>query len=1176
MRRILADPTSMTRVQSAQLHRRFGNQFLRQLANRVDAPSSGIQTDTAAPNQSATVALAQLSPKSRISSTSTTASIKRDGDENAFQLREPSLLNPTASSFTPSLGEDLHLDPAISMQMQVIERIQQQLALENLRNAILNPDLSSLVPANPPSDPLTSSLTSPTSQQSPPVSDGPTEARPGTLGDIFSALLGIPVFADTLTNLKTLALNDVSNSWGQLDTGGKIAAVSATGVVAGGALAAVLSNPGTRQFALGQLNGRVIPLGPVGVELNYTDDQLMFGLHFDVGSLLPKELGFGRASFNAIGGPPKPEREPWLQPKRIRESISATPMIQRAPDPLSLTQSIDPTSLSEFELSQEISRIRSWLADHPESSADAGLLSTTLHQLEAKQRGFAQDSSISTQPGHRAKANSPRQSPPNVVHAAHVLRNAMDGWGTDEDAIFNVLKSKSKQEIDAIKHEYKERYERDLEVDLRSELSGAELDEALAHLSGDKAAAAISSLVNSIGTLNDDEEKIEQTLTALEPADLMKLRKQIHNDPQTYNKIVDVLGQLDSKDYEAAKSLLKGDRAAAAAIRLDDAISGVATDEKVVYQQLEHASPEEREQIKLAYRERTGRQLDEDIANDFSGAEYDLANALLSGNQDDAIAARLQIAGSGVGKTDSAMMQVIREWTTGLGTDEEAIYSQFKGKSESEREKIAAAYQKNYGSIEQMFKDEFSDTDLEQASQFKSTGKLDPVFALKLAMEPVGTDEELIKETLGDLSKEEIAELKQAYLAKTGRELESDFTSELTGRDYFDVNLLVDGNPTTPEEYRQRALKIFEFERGTGSNDVSVGIMDFAEIIGMHSSGSQLEFQTQRLLQMFDEHGQLKPEFTIEDVKQASDWQQSDASDYSSAKNAVVDALSTGSMIAVGALTTFLTYGALSPWLAATIAGAIGGAANIGVRAGLQGDAYGGQEIAVDAVISTLSAAVAGVLSKGAVLHQWLDDLTTCLGDKIAKKVAFEALKEATGSAINEAGVAMMNDEKWREGFAEYVANVLASSAVSGAQGAVGSVVPTMLDESVPDDVKKSMLRSAGIQAVGAMGGEASKLLITSATYQSRLEDVLNQVLTKGVKAGSESLANNSTKMARLNVIAESLAYLGDDMPRIQEFLTKQTEELEAQDKKLLRELIVVKFLQREPMMPETSYSENE
>jgi len=61
---------------------------------------------------------------------------------------------------------------------------------------------------------------------------------------------------------------------------------------------------------------------------------------------------------------------------------------------------------------------------------------------------------------------------PKVLYDAKSLRRAMRGAGTDEECLIEILCTRSNYEIEGIKREYKEYYQRDLEKDSVSETSG--------------------------------------------------------------------------------------------------------------------------------------------------------------------------------------------------------------------------------------------------------------------------------------------------------------------------------------------------------------------------------------------------------------------------------------------------------------------------------------------------------------------------------------------------------------------------------------------------------------------------------------------------------------------------------------------------------------------------------
>lgn len=240
---------------------------------------------------------------------------------SSFQLQPPSLLGGGGSGLgfqAPRLSllsedqlqfgsEELQLDPAL--MAQVIGTFDSQLSPSNFRSAFLNIDPSIL--GTPPSGPNPFSPHLPTTSQEPlvPAGAGPDEAREATAGDLLGAITHIPAVERTLDELKERATDRALRDWNRLGTGGQIGLVSASAAIAIGAITPAMIRPDSRDFLLGQLNGRPIPIPGLGlaVELNTEGDNLMFGLHLDVGRFLPDSLGFGPSGANAIGAPPSPE-----------------------------------------------------------------------------------------------------------------------------------------------------------------------------------------------------------------------------------------------------------------------------------------------------------------------------------------------------------------------------------------------------------------------------------------------------------------------------------------------------------------------------------------------------------------------------------------------------------------------------------------------------------------------------------------------------------------------------------------------------------------------------------------------------------------------------------------------------------------------------------------------------
>ena len=151
------------------------------------------------------------------------------------------------------------------------------------------------VPAIPPPQPLV------------PAGKGPSKPKGGELGDIAEAIAAIPAIESGIEGLKSQAKAKVSSDWGKLKPGEKAAVVTTLVSIGLPALGAAANDPGSRDFLLSQLNGKILPVPKVSwlnLEVNTGKGNLMVGMHVDVGQLLPPSWGFGAGSPTAIGGPP--------------------------------------------------------------------------------------------------------------------------------------------------------------------------------------------------------------------------------------------------------------------------------------------------------------------------------------------------------------------------------------------------------------------------------------------------------------------------------------------------------------------------------------------------------------------------------------------------------------------------------------------------------------------------------------------------------------------------------------------------------------------------------------------------------------------------------------------------------------------------------------------------------
>lgn len=674
----------------------------------------------------------------------------------------------------------------------------------------------------------------------------------------------------------------------------------------------------------------------------------------------------------------------------------------------------------------------------------------------------------------------PEPDPKKISAAANSLFKAMDGWGTDEAAVHKAMRGMSAKEIAALRAEYRDHFGRDLNADIRSEMSGKDLAEAEAMLSGDPVKSAVAQLDNAanggILGLGTDEGKIKDVLGKL-PDAATRQKVAAEYEKKTGVKLDKMLqSEMSSYDLAESKALLDGDTTKAAAIKLDQAMNGGlfgwGTNEKGIYDTLAGCKTQkERDDVAAAYRERTGEDLNAAVGRELSGAEKDVATSLMSGDEAAAAAAKIKVAAGG--------------W----GTDEQAIYKEFEtitanekdpAKAKAKRDALIAAYNAKYGdekkggqSFDSMLKSEFGGMDRDKAQMLARDGKLSDTFALKYAMHSgpfggLGTDEALLRTTLEGKSKAEIDKIKADYQTAYGKPLTDDLKGEVDGRDGFEIGQMLKGKPGSPQEMAERAEEAWQFERGTGSNWFSNGVMDM-----FSNKGAMLDRQHTRMQETFERakaDGSLDPA-EAKRIEQLYGWQGQDVKNYQEAKDTVASTTATVATIAAAAALTAATGGAGSPALVAaltqmgvgaSVAGglAVGGVTlasglvGQGAKWAMLGDSYGKQDAQLDLARNALNAVTAGVgkgLEPGisgflGIAAKEKDKIPLTFLEGFQKSLLTDGFSNVSGAVLNTAF-----DEKAYQGddFLGVLGKNLAMAGLTTGVGAVGKGLSTPVSDLV-------------------------------------------------------------------------------------------------------------------------------
>ncbi|EAW15291.1 annexin [Aspergillus clavatus NRRL 1] len=116
-----------------------------------------------------------------------------------------------------------------------------------------------------------------------------------------------------------------------------------------------------------------------------------------------------------------------------------------------------------------------------------------------------------------------QRAPGNATREAEALRKAMKGWGTDEKALINILTKPDPLQMALIRHTYTDHIGRNLEKDLKSELSGNLEDVLLALARGplDQDVVYAHDAMSGLGT---NEKALNDVLLGRSNADLRAIK----------------------------------------------------------------------------------------------------------------------------------------------------------------------------------------------------------------------------------------------------------------------------------------------------------------------------------------------------------------------------------------------------------------------------------------------------------------------------------------------------------------------------------------------------------------------------------------------------------------------------------------------------------------------------
>ena len=225
---------------------------------------------------------------------------------------------------------------------------------------------------------------------------------------------------------------------------------------------------------------------------------------------------------------------------------------------------------------------------------------------------------------------------------ADELRKAMKGMGTNEDTLIEIIASRPPHMLRLIIQKFKEKYDRDLEKDVKSETSGTLRKLLIALLQCGRGSntnpnqaqcAQIAQEIYQAGEkkLGTDESIFNKYFCTLSPHELAAVSREYHKlTGHTILQAIDKEFHGDSKKTLRTIVYATLSPSEYFATRVHDAIKGLGTKDKILIRVLVSRSEIDLPQIKQYYKQLYGKDMIADVKSDISGEYQNLFVSLLS------------------------------------------------------------------------------------------------------------------------------------------------------------------------------------------------------------------------------------------------------------------------------------------------------------------------------------------------------------------------------------------------------------------------------------------------------------------------------------------------------------------------------------------------------------------
>ncbi|KAL0838525.1 hypothetical protein ABMA28_016642 [Loxostege sticticalis] len=258
----------------------------------------------------------------------------------------------------------------------------------------------------------------------------------------------------------------------------------------------------------------------------------------------------------------------------------------------------------------------------------------------------------------------------NALEDAATLRAAMKGFGTDEQAIIDILTARSNQQRQAISQAFTHEYGRNLIEDLKSELGGHFEDVIVALMlpPEEYLCKELHHCMEGLGTDEDTLVEILCTRTKKEIADIVEAYERMYDRPLAEHMCSETSGDFrrlltlivtGARDEEAGVDAARAQEAAQALYDAGEAKWG--TDEEIFNKILAHESFAQLRLIFEAYKDIAGRTIEQAIKAEIGGELKDALSAIVECVESAPawFATRLRNAMQGLGTDDRTLIRIV-------------------------------------------------------------------------------------------------------------------------------------------------------------------------------------------------------------------------------------------------------------------------------------------------------------------------------------------------------------------------------------------------------------------------------------------------------------------------------------------------------------------------------------